>query len=140
MSRKFVIASRASWMFCIWAASCGSPAPAPAPAAVPAPPPPPAMPAVAVYVTNEASGDMTVIDAAAQSAVRTIALGKRPRGLKVSPDHTRLTSLDLARAGPGVMKRPSAGRQSAGSIGVFDLAENKLLKVLPSGSIPKRWP
>src|SRR6478736_5623603 len=42
-------------------------------------------PAVRVYVTNEASGDLTVIDPATQSVIATAPLGKRPRGIKVSP-------------------------------------------------------
>ena len=47
-------------------------------------------PALGVYVTNETSGDLTIIDAASQSAVGTIRLGKRPRGIAASPDGTLL--------------------------------------------------
>src|ERR1700681_4241190 len=115
MPRRFLVAAS---VFCVWAAACGSPAPAPARDAAPPSPPPPAMPAVAVYVTNEASGDMTVIDATAQSAVRTISLGKRPRGLKVSPDHTRLyVALSGSPiAGPGVYEKtlPPADKSADG--------------------------
>ena len=57
--------------------------PAPAPAAV-------APPSVGVYVTNESSGDLSVIDAATHAVVATIPLGKRPRGIAVSPDKTTL--------------------------------------------------
>src|SRR5689334_7622991 len=39
-----------------------------------------------VYVTNETSGDLTVINGATHKVVATIPLGKRPRGIKVSPD------------------------------------------------------
>src|SRR5260221_9988709 len=68
------------------AAACGSsepakPAPAAQPAAAPAPPP-----KLRVYVTNEWSGDLTVIDAETQSAIGTYKLGKRPRGIQASPD------------------------------------------------------
>src|SRR5215831_1851009 len=42
-------------------------------------------PAYRVYVTNEASGDLSVIDAATYT-VTTIKLGKRPRGIHASPD------------------------------------------------------
>src|SRR5438132_8530880 len=45
-------------------------------------------PAVGVYVTNETSGDLTIIDAATASAIATIPLGKRPRGITASPDGT----------------------------------------------------
>src|SRR4051812_22638603 len=57
--------------------------PAASPAAAPAPPPPPK---VRVYVTNEASGDLTVINGETHEVVTTAPLGKRPRGIKASPD------------------------------------------------------
>src|SRR4029077_6918246 len=65
-----------------------------------APPPPPAL---GVYVTNETSGDLTIIDAASQSAVGTIRLGKRPRGIAASPDGTLLyvALSGSPSAGPG---------------------------------------
>src|SRR5260221_10275268 len=55
-------------------------APAPAPAAAPAPPP-----AVRVYVTNEQSGDLTIINGDTQAVMATAPLGKRPRGIQPSP-------------------------------------------------------
>src|ERR1700710_2392847 len=39
-----------------------------------------------VYVTNERSGDVTVIDGEALKVVATIPVGKRPRGIHASPD------------------------------------------------------
>src|ERR1700724_1902836 len=54
----------------------------PAPAAAPPAPPP----AVRVYVTNEMSGDLTVINGDTQAVIATAPLGKRPRGIQVSPD------------------------------------------------------
>src|SRR5688572_752382 len=74
---------------CILAASCSrAPAP-PAPgetAAAPAVPERGARP----YVTPEPSGDMTVIDVGTRRVVSTIPLGKRPRGIRLSPDGTTL--------------------------------------------------
>ncbi|MEO5742614.1 MAG: hypothetical protein ABIS29_18665, partial [Vicinamibacterales bacterium] len=58
------------------------------PPAAPAPEPPKAP--YDVYVTNEISGDLTVIDGGTNQVVATIPLGKRPRGIKVSPDGTKL--------------------------------------------------
>jgi len=55
--------------------------PAPAEAA-----PPPAPPKVRVYVTNETSGDLTIINGDTQAVMATAALGKRPRGIQPSPD------------------------------------------------------
>src|SRR5216684_2839069 len=77
------------------AAACGGPRPAadattpggtqPA-ATAPAPPPPPYY----VYVTNETGGDLSVINPISRTVVATIQLGKRPRGIKASPDGTLL--------------------------------------------------
>ena len=39
-----------------------------------------------IYVTNETSGDMSVIDSAKMEVVATVPLGKRPRGIHASPD------------------------------------------------------
>jgi len=39
-----------------------------------------------VYVTNEASGDMSVINPLSNRVVATVPLGKRPRGIHASLD------------------------------------------------------
>src|SRR6185369_11818195 len=125
--------------------ACGrSEAPAPpakSAASAPAEPKPPAMPAVGLYVTNETSGDLTVIDAATLATVTTIPLGKRPRGLAASPDGTRLyvALSGSPNAGPGVDEKtlPPPDRTADG-IGVVDLQQGKLLKVLASGPDPEQ--
>ena len=108
------------------------------PRAVPAPP---KMPDVGIYVTNETSGTLTVIDGVTLTPVTTIALGKRPRGIAVSP-----TVLELyvalsgsPNAGPGVDEKtlPPPDRTADG-IGVVDLAQGKLIKVLTSGPDPEQ--
>ena len=70
------------------AAGCSSPTPPQESPAAPAAPAPPA--AGRIFVTNEASGDITVIDVAEQRVITTIAVGKRPRGIRLSPDGSRL--------------------------------------------------
>ena len=62
-----------------------------------------------VYVTNEASGDLTVIDASTGSVVATAPLGKRPRGIKASPDgKTLYVALSGSpNAGPGARIGPT---------------------------------
>ena len=44
------------------------------------------MPSYRVFVTNEMSGDMTVIDGDTNKVITTVPLGKRPRGIQVTPD------------------------------------------------------
>src|ERR1700712_1616523 len=126
------------------AAACGgadAPAPATTKAAPPPPPPPPAMPELGLYVTNESSGDLSVIDLATLTPITTIPLGKRPRGIAASPDGNYLyvALSGSPNAGPGVdeSKLPPPDR-SADGIGVVDLQQGKLLKVLPSGNDPEQ--
>ena len=38
-----------------------------------------------IYVTNETSGDMSVIDSATMNVIATVPLGKRPRGNPCEP-------------------------------------------------------
>ena len=106
--------------------------------AVAEPPPPPA---VGVYVTNETSGDLTLIDGATAMPVATIKLGKRPRGIAVSPDRAVLyvALTGSPAAGPGVDEKtlPPPDR-SADGIGVVDIRQRKLIKVLPSGTDPEQ--
>ncbi len=94
-----------------------------------------------LYVTNERSGTLTIIDATTRTAIATISLGKRPRGLRPSPDG-RLLYIALSGspiAGPGVdeSKLPPPDKQADG-IGVVDLRAGKLAMVLPGGSDPEQ--
>jgi YVTN family beta-propeller protein len=102
----------------------------------PAPPP-----AVGLYVTNEASGELSMIDAATQSVVATIPLGKRPRGVVGSPDGTLLyVALSGSPAAPpGVDEKtlPPPDRKADG-IGVVDIRQRKLVRVLMSGPDPEQ--
>src|SRR5271163_2103240 len=40
-----------------------------------------------IYVTNEVSGDLSVIDSGNYNLLANVPLGKRPRGIHPSPDH-----------------------------------------------------
>ena len=57
-----------------------------------------------LFVTNEVGGDISVIDVAARKVITTIPVGKRPRGIRVSPDGSTLyVALSGSPiAGPGV--------------------------------------
>ena len=77
----------------------------PKPAATEAAPPKPLVPsAVGIYVTNETSGDLSILDAETRAVVATVPLGKRPRGIAVSPDRATLyvALSGSPNAGPGV--------------------------------------
>ncbi len=95
-----------------------------------------------IYSSNEISGDLTVIDSADYKVVATVPLGKRPRGIHASPDgKTIYVALSGSPpAGPGVdeSKLPPPDK-SADGIGVFDVATNKLVKVIQGGSDPENF-
>jgi YVTN family beta-propeller protein len=93
-----------------------------------------------VYITNEQSGDLSIIHGGTNEVVATIPLGKRPRGVKVSADGTQLfVALSGSPiAGPGVdeSKLPPADK-SADGIGIVDIAARKVVKMLHGGSDPE---
>jgi len=95
-----------------------------------------------VYVTNETSGDLTVIDSSNMEVVENLHLGKRPRGIHVSPDHKLLyialsgSPIGGPNVDPSTLPPPD---KSADGIGVFDIAQNKIVRVIEGGSDPENF-
>jgi YVTN family beta-propeller protein len=125
----------------IVAAGCGGDTPKTTTAAPAAPAALAPKPAVRVYVTNEASGDLSVIDAATQTLIVTSPLGKRPRGIKASPDGKSLyvALSGSPNAGPGVDPKtlPPPDR-SADGIGEVDADTYKVKRVIHAGADPEQ--
>jgi PQQ-dependent catabolism-associated beta-propeller protein len=95
-----------------------------------------------IYVTNEVSGDLSVIDSGTHGVIATVPLGKRPRGIHASPDgktlYVALSGSPIA--GPDVDESTlPPPDKSADGIGVFDIAQNKLLRIIPGGSDPENF-
>jgi YVTN family beta-propeller protein len=95
-----------------------------------------------IYVTNEVSGDMTVIDSATYNVIATVPLGKRPRGIHASPDrktiYVALSGSPIA--GPDVDESTlPPPDKSADGIGVFDVAQNKIVRMIKGGSDPENF-
>jgi YVTN family beta-propeller protein len=93
-----------------------------------------------VYVSNEVDGTVSVIDPRSEEVVATIAVGKRPRAMRLSPDGKRLyvALSGSPRGGPGVddASLPPPDRTADG-IGVIDLEAQKLERVIESGPDPE---
>src|SRR6266481_2945844 len=110
-----------------------------------------------VCVSNEKSGDITVIDGLNNSVVATIPVGKRPRGVHPSPDGKLLY---VALSGSPITGPPQLDAQgnpiqrkgkdddddddknadhSADGIGLVDLDQKKLLRKIPAGSDPEQF-
>jgi YVTN family beta-propeller protein len=93
-----------------------------------------------LYVTNEMSAEMTIIDPESRRVVGRVALGKRPRGIVPSPDGS-LLYIALSGspvAGPGVDEStlPPADKAADG-IAVFDVREGRVVRVLRGVSDPE---
>lgn len=97
-----------------------------------------------VYVSNERSGDISVIDPSQRVVIAAPLVGKRPRGIHLSPDG-RLLYVALSgspRLGPGAdpeRARNSKADKSADGIGVVDLATRRLVRKLFVGSDPEEF-
>ena len=93
-----------------------------------------------VYVSDEDGGNVIVLGTTSDAVIARIPVGKRPRGLRVSPDGTRLfvALSGVPKSGPGAdaSQLPPAD-PSADGIGIVDLATLKLLRVIPGGKDPE---
>lgn len=109
-----------------------------------------------VFVTNEKSGDLTVIAGDNFKVTATIPVGKRPRGIRSSPDgkivYVALSGTpiepppQLDASGNPIFKRgkddddDSAAKadKAADGIGVVDVGQKKLLRKISVGSDPEQ--
>src|ERR1700741_893566 len=86
-------------------------------------------PSYLVFVSNERSGDVTVIDGATDAVVTTFPVGKRPRGIHATPDGKRLfvTLSGSPRMAPGVDENRAPADKTADGLGVIDPVARKLI-------------
>ncbi len=109
-----------------------------------------------IFVSNEKSGDVTVISAPDWKAVATIPVGKRPRGIHASPDGKLVY---VALSGTPIEPPPKLDAQgnpifekghdddedkapsdkAADGIGLVDVAQRKFLRKIPAGSDPEQF-
>src|SRR5689334_5458246 len=115
--------------------ACGSPSNAPQQTAAPSAGP-------RLYVSDETGTEVVVVDPVSAQVVQRIAIGKRPRGIKLSPDGTQLfVALSGSPiGGPGVdeSKLPPADRAADG-IGVVDVKSGSVVQKFKSGNDPESF-
>ena len=85
---------------------------------------------------------MTIIDAGTLNVIATVPLGKRPRGIHASPDrktiYVALSGSPIG--GPDVDESTlPPPDKSADGIGVFDVAQKKIVRVIKGGSDPENF-
>jgi YVTN family beta-propeller protein len=109
-----------------------------------------------IFVSNEKSGDLTVIRGGDFKAVATIPVGKRPRGIHASPDGRTLyvalsgTPVEpppqLDANGNPILRKNQAddddktpADKAADGIGLVDPVQKKFLRKIPAGSDPEQF-
>lgn len=96
------------------------------------------------YVSNEDGHTVSVLDLRSASNIATIEVGKRPRGLKLSRDGSRLfvAVSGLPKCPPSVPDEECAKLErdlTADGIAIVDTASRKVMKVLAAGSDPEQF-
>lgn len=95
-----------------------------------------------IFVSDERGGNVVIADPVSGTVVARIAVGKRPRGIQISPDHKRVyVALSGSPiAGPNVDEStlPPPDRRADG-IGVVDLESQRLVNTLQSGADPETF-
>jgi len=110
-----------------------------------------------VCVSNEKSGDITIIDGADQRAIATVPVGKRPRGILASPDGKMLyvalsgtpisapPQLDangnpiLHKGGDDDDDDNKQADKSADGIAAVDVLQRKVIRKISAGSDPEQF-
>jgi PQQ-dependent dehydrogenase (methanol/ethanol family) len=98
--------------------------------------------AALAFVSNEDSGDISVLDLKQQRVVHTIPVGKRPRGLRLSHDgrvlYVAVSGSPKAPPGSDESKLPPPDRAEDG-IALIDIDSGRRLRTLPSGPDPESF-
>jgi YVTN family beta-propeller protein len=97
-----------------------------------------------VYVSNEDSNDLSVISTRDNTLIDTIAVGTRPRGVKVSPDgRTVFVALSGSPKCPPTMPDEECEKlvadKSLDGIAEIDATTRKVKRILPGGSDPEQF-
>ncbi len=110
-----------------------------------------------IFVSNEKSGDLTVISGGDFKVVATIPVGKRPRGIHASPDgktvYVALSGTPIepppkldANGNPIFQKGHNdddddnaKADKAADGLGIVDVAQRKFLRKIPVGSDPEQF-
>ncbi len=105
---------------------------------------PPGVEAGRAYVSNEDGQSVTVIDTETAEAIATVPVGKRPRGLKLNRDGSRLyvAVSGLPKCPPDIPDDDCAKLERdlrADGIAVIDTASLKVLDLLKAGSDPEQF-
>jgi PQQ-dependent catabolism-associated beta-propeller protein len=96
------------------------------------------------YVSNEDGHTVTVIDTDKNEVIETVQVGKRPRGVKLSHDATRLyvAVSGLPKCPPSIPDEECAKLErdlKADGVAIIDTRTLKLVELLKAGSDPEQF-
>jgi YVTN family beta-propeller protein len=85
------------------------------------------------YVTNQNSGNVSVIDTASNKVVATIPVGHLPDGVAITSDRTHPFEHDDSRHQPLAY----VTNDHDNTVSVIDTASNTVVATIPAGSLPE---
>ncbi len=92
-----------------------------------------------VWISNEGSGDLTLLDASRDEVVARVPVGKRPRGLRLDREGRLLYAAVSGSPPPRPELSPGfqdAADRGADGIVVVDVGTRRVVAILPSGRDP----
>jgi len=94
-----------------------------------------------IFISNERSDNVSVIDGATDELVATFAVGKRPRGTHAVPNGSRIfvTFSGSPRMAPGVDENRAPADKAADGFGVIDPIARRLIDKWHVGSDPEQF-
>lgn len=97
-----------------------------------------------IYTSNEDAGELNIVSAGDHKVLATIPVGQRPRGVRVSPDGSKVyVALSGSPKCPPSMSDEECESQksdkSKDGIAEIDVKTRKVLRVLPGGSDPEQF-
>ncbi len=95
-------------------------------------------------ITNEDGQSISFVDVAKQETIKTIEVGKRPRGVKVVPAQKRayVAVSGSPKCPPWISDEECAAKKtdkSADGIAEIDLEKMEVIGIIPSGSDPEQF-
>src|SRR3954452_11130554 len=91
-----------------------------------------------LYVSNERSGDISIIDGRTQTVMATVPVGKRPRGIRSAQDGKRVFVVlsGSPRMAPGVDSERAPADKTADSLATLEPVSRKVIERWYVGSDP----
>lgn len=96
------------------------------------------------YISNEDSGTISIVDLSDPTRIDSVEVGKRPRGIRLSPDGQMLyvALSGSPKCPPWVPEHECAMKvadKSADGIAEIDLKLRQIIRILPGGSDPEQF-